>query len=304
MKLPFSILIFLVFLSAECFAQTRFVTVDGYKTRVNTISIENRKEGQPVVVFESGHGVPMDNWDKVLEPISELAPVVAYERAGIGKSEADGKTPSIRNVADRLIKILNQLELEPPYVLVGHSLGGVYVRGFATYYPELLAGLVIIDPADFTENKQNIRDYYEVLNWEPLRVDSLINGFVERRKMRNANAAESIRKESEVLENLRENEFREITQNPLPNIPVHIITGGKFDMPEKFRSEKYDDEALFRSKLKHRVARWTDVVQSVDRGMLFYSGHAGHYVHWDDPELVISSIKIVLQDYVEMMKEN
>ena len=48
--------------------------------------------------------------------------------------------------------MLNQLEIKPPYILVGHSLGGLYVRGFANYYPELLAGLVIIDPADFTEN--------------------------------------------------------------------------------------------------------------------------------------------------------
>ena len=53
--------------------------------------------------------------------------------------------PTIKNVSDKLIKILNYLELEPPYVLVGHSIGGLYVRGFAVYYPDLLAGLVIWD---------------------------------------------------------------------------------------------------------------------------------------------------------------
>jgi hypothetical protein len=75
------------------------------------------------------------------------------------------------------------------------------------------------------------------------------------------------------------------------------ITGGRFDMPERFRSKEFDDKALFRSKMKHRVARWTDAIQSVDKGMLFYSGDAGHFIHYDDPELVISSIRIVLQDY-------
>lgn len=49
--------------------------------------------------------------------------------------------------------------------------------------------------------------------------------------------------------------------------------------------------------MKHRVARWTELIQSVDKGMLFYSGDAGHFIHHDDPELVISSIRIVLQDY-------
>ena len=49
--------------------------------------------------------------------------------------------------------------------------------------------------------------------------------------------------------------------------------------------------------MKHRVSRWTDVIQSVEKGMLFYSADAGHFVHYDDPELVVSSIKIALEDY-------
>ena len=89
----------------------------------------------------------------------------------------------------------------------------------------------------------------------------------------------------------------------MPNIPVHILTGGRFDLPKKFRSTAYDDEALFRSKMKHRVARWTDVIQSVKKGMLFYSGDAGHFVHYDDPELLIASVKIVLSDYLLLMQK-
>ena len=56
--------------------------------------------------------------------------------------------------------------------------------------------------------------------------------------------------------------------------------------------------------MKNRVERWTDVVQSVDKGMLFYSGDAGHFVHYDDPELLISSIRIILQDYELLRKRN
>ena len=81
------------------------------------------------------------------------------------------------------------------------------------------------------------------------------------------------------------------------DLPVHILTGGRFDMPERMRSKEFDEEAVFRVKMRNRVARWTDVIQSVDKGMLFYSGDAGHFVHYDDPELLISSVRIVLQDY-------
>lgn len=294
-------LVFSLLISLSSYAQKRFITVDSSKIWVNTRGIENRKPGQPVVVFESGYGTPMDNWDKVLAGVSKLAPVVTYDRPGIGKSEPIDEMPTIKNVSDRLVRILNHLELEPPYILVGHSLGGLYVRGFANYYPKLLAGLVIIDPADFTETHQNKRLYYHVLNWEDTKVDSLIQSFIDKRKAGKEQVPKSLQRESEVLESLREKEFVEISTSRLPNIPVHIITGGRFDKPKKFRSTKYDEEALFRSKMKHRVSRWTDVIQSVDKGMIFYSADAGHFVHIDDPELLISSVRIVLHDY-ELMK--
>ena len=61
---------------------------------------------------------------------------------------------------------------------------------------------------------------------------------------------------------------------------------------------------MFRAKMKHRVERWTEVIQSVEKGMLFYGGDAGHFVHYDDPELVISSIKFVFRDYELIKKKN
>ena len=74
-----------------------------------------------------------------------------------------------------------------------------------------------------------------------------------------------MQREGQVLEELREKEFEEIKKDSLPNIPVHILTGGRFDKPEKFRSKEYDEVALFRSKMKHRVHRWTNVIQSVEQ---------------------------------------
>lgn len=295
--LRYLILLCSFFFSENAFCQKRFITVDSSKIWINTLGLDNRKEGQPVVVFESGHGTPMDNWDKVLEGVVKLAPLITYDRPGIGQSEPINEIPTIENVSNRLVRILNQLEIKPPYILVGHSLGGLYVRGFANYHPKLLAGLVIIDPADFTETHKNKRLYYNVLDWEDTRVDSLIQAFIDNRNSRHKEAPPAIRREGQYLEKIRENEFAEIRKYKLPNIPVHILTGGRFDKPHNLRSKEYDEEALFRSKMKHRVSRWTDVIQSVDKGMMFYSGDAGHFVHFDDPELLISSVKIVLQDY-------
>ncbi len=295
--LPFSALVLIPCLLA---AQDRFVQIDGYKVHVNTMGIDQRVDGQPVIVLESGAGTPIGHWDKVLPGIAELAPVVAYERPGIGESEHDDLIPTLKNVSDKLLKVLDEVEVEPPYVLVGHSLGGVFVRGFAVYYPEKLAGLVIIDPGDFTETQENKRDYYRDLGWDEERIDKMVQQVTDNLRKRRADAPPAIIEEGELLEDLRDEDFREIAESPLPNIPVHIVVGGRFGMPEHMRSKEYDDEAVFRSKTRHRVARWTDVIQSVDKGMLLYSGDAGHFVHWEDPELVVASIRLVLLDYEKM----
>jgi len=302
MRLLLFSIVFLL-LCTHAFCQPRYITFDNSKIWVNTIGVENREAGQPVIVFENGHGVPMGNWDKVLPGASNLAPVVTYDRPGIGQSEAVDEMPTLKNVADRLVTILEQLDLPPPYLLVGHSLGGLYVRGFPIYHPELLAGLVIVDPADFTENHQNKRRYYDDLGWEESRVDSLIQTFIDRRVERNAKSPLPIGREGQVLEKIRDEEFQIISENPLPSIPVHIIAGGRFNLPKNLRSKAYDEEAVFRSKMNHRIIRWTEVVNSVDKGMFFYSANSGHYVQWDDPELVLASIKIALEAYEESKKK-
>jgi pimeloyl-ACP methyl ester carboxylesterase len=300
-----TILLFITLLiSLNTYSQRRFITIDDNKIRVNTIGIENRKTGQPVVVFQSGLGTPMDNWDRVLTGVSELAPIVTYDRPGIGESDPDSEMPTIKKVSDKLIKILNYLDIDPPYVLVGHSLGGAYVRGFAVYYPNLLAGLIIIDPADFTETRLNKRNPYLDIGMTDEQVDSLFKKWQvedEANKNKPSDKSKSIIEEGEVLAQMRETDFKEITNSKLPNIPVHILTGGRYDTPPAFRLKELNDSLLFRAKMKNRVERWTDVIQSVVKGMLFYSGDAGHFVQWDDPELLISSIRIVLQDY-ELLK--
>lgn len=75
---------------------------------------------------------------------------MAYDRAGIGLSESDGQPPTPEHVAERLHAILDVLGADPPYVLVGHSLGGPYVRAFSGMFPAEIAGLVYVDPLDFT----------------------------------------------------------------------------------------------------------------------------------------------------------
>lgn len=73
-------ILFFPLLTIQCYSQQRFITFNGYRVWVNTIGIEEREKGEPVIVFESGHGTPMGKWDRVLADSSNLGPIVTYDR--------------------------------------------------------------------------------------------------------------------------------------------------------------------------------------------------------------------------------
>lgn len=101
--------------------------------------------GPLTVVFESGLGDTMDVWNKIQPRIADCALTVAYNRAGYdGSDPASGPRDAATIVAE-LRAELKRRNIRPPYVLVGHSLGGLYMQYFARNYPREVAGLLLID---------------------------------------------------------------------------------------------------------------------------------------------------------------
>ncbi|HSM05899.1 MAG TPA: alpha/beta fold hydrolase, partial [Longimicrobiales bacterium] len=116
--------------------RTTVVELDGHAVRIRTAAPHpHRIPGRPLVVFEAGFGSTLGTWGPFLEQVADLAPVVAYDRAGIGESGWDGVEPTFEHIAGRLRKLLDEIGAEPPFVLVGHSFGGDLVRYFARFHP-------------------------------------------------------------------------------------------------------------------------------------------------------------------------
>lgn len=111
-----------------------------------------------VVVFESGSRGTIAKWGKVLEGASRDATVFAYNRPGYGNSEAAATPRDGRTVVEELRQLLRQKGLKPPYVLVGHSLGGLYMQLFARAYPAEVRGLVLVD-AMYPRQVKATRDF-------------------------------------------------------------------------------------------------------------------------------------------------
>lgn len=102
-------------------------------------------QGSPVVVFENGLGGTLDWWSKVWPDAVQETTSLAYNRAGYGKSETSFETRDGAHIVEELRTLLKARGLPPPYVLVGHSLGGLYMQLFARKYPQDVAALVLVD---------------------------------------------------------------------------------------------------------------------------------------------------------------
>jgi len=102
--------------------------------------------GEPTVIFEAGIGATHLNWRHVQKSVSQFATTASYDRAGLGWSDPSKTARTPANIAAELHQMLRRAGLKPPYVMVGHSFGGLVVRRFALLYPTDVAGVLLIDP--------------------------------------------------------------------------------------------------------------------------------------------------------------
>ena len=110
-------------------------------------------QGRPTVVLETGLGAWSSHWALVQPVIAGATRVCAYDRAGLGWSERGPAPRGAGRIAGELRALLRQAGAPGPYVLVGHSNGGLYVRRYASLYPDEVAGVVLLDatPVDLFE---------------------------------------------------------------------------------------------------------------------------------------------------------
>jgi len=110
--------------------------------------LETLGESGPTVVFEAGLGNDSTTWRSVVGPIATFAKAVLYDRPGLGKSlpMLNTRSPVMADqIATSLHALLNVAGIAPPYILVGHSRGGLYVQMFARKYPKKVSGVVLLD---------------------------------------------------------------------------------------------------------------------------------------------------------------
>lgn len=117
------------------------VDVGGYKLHIHCLGT-----GSPTVMTENGLGGSSPDWSLVQPTVSQTTRICSYDRAGAGWSEAGPAPRTSQQIAKELHTLLANAGLSGPYVLVGHSAGGMHAQVYASQYPAEVAGLVLVDP--------------------------------------------------------------------------------------------------------------------------------------------------------------
>jgi pimeloyl-ACP methyl ester carboxylesterase len=246
----------------------RLVDVGGHRLEVSVAGT-----GKPVVILEAGLGQHRDHWLAIQDSLSTLTTVIAYSRAGYGASDPSPERRTPLQIVSELRALLRALGQDGPYVLVGHSLGGVYVRVFASRHPEEVVGLVLVDP---THERLDLEhsvlsptywpDVWAVLDDYATEVGGGTRGEME--------------------------EFWSISRRgtlpeawPLPDVPIVIITAMTVDTSWAGGSE-------IGLRMRRRIH--TELFEHMTRGVHIVTTESGHNVHDDQPGLLAQSIRWVV----------
>jgi len=251
-------------------AQSKLVDVEGRK-----LSFKVAGAGSPTVVLEYGLGGNAAVWDGIFPEVARFTRVVTYDRAGYGKSEPGPEPRSQERLARELHTLLHNAGVMPPYVLVGHSLGGANIRAFAYLFKDEVAGLVFVDPFNervFTSQTKTELD--AAMDQQDAAMKGAPAGAAAEWKFIGAEVR---------------NGFPQLLNfGPPPDVPMIIIISGR-DRPPRWAKSAIEE-----------FAPW--VTSAREAGLVFTTDNP-HNVMAADPELVISSIRRVVFPSVQNVLE-
>jgi len=245
------------------------------------LAVVSAGSGTPTVILETGLGAESAEWAVVQKDVAAIAQVLRYDRAGRGAS--DPVLAPVPRTADEILDdlraLLRRAEIEPPYVLVGHSFGGLLMRLFAHHHPGDVAGLVLVDSMH--------EDQFDILG--PMLPPPAAGEPTELTRFRQfwQGGWRDPAATPEGIDFVKTIEQARAVRS-LGNIPVHIIIAGTF-----LNQSMIDDN--WRSELQ---GRWQelqmDFLRLSPRATNSFALKSGHFVQRDMPHAVSDSIRAIV----------
>ena len=224
-----------------------------------TFEIAMMGNGEPTVVLINGAGGPIEGWMKCWPLFDGSFTVFAYNRLGIGKSSAPSEPQTAVQMAEDLRQLLSATGTKPPYLLVGHSLGGFIARAYASMYPQEVNAVLFLESStieDVEDSKKGTKTQSPV--------DDSVG------KARLLAEVDCVPKSVEQLKAL----------NRFPQVPITVIAGfhpmGKMFMPKGRFQKRFDNQKK--------------LLELSTESQLIVAAKSGHFPQMNEPRLVGEAI--------------
>lgn len=255
--------------------------------------------GSPPVLLDAGSGLAYTNWSAVQPALGRVTRVCSFDRSGLGWSELGPRDPSANQATEELALLLEASGISGPWVVVGHSLGGLYAQQLLNLHPELVAALVLVDPAteDQFETIPGLRDLVTAGPLEALTplltlaglhrlslpdVPETDSSWVARqlhatsRHLRRASAEWWAMEASAAQVRAARTDWGDT--------PLVVLQAGVRNWPEDWSEDHVSEADSAGAAGLQRLA------QRSSRGRVLLIEQSGHGIPWEDPEAVISAV--------------
>ncbi|WP_189011901.1 alpha/beta fold hydrolase [Deinococcus malanensis] len=264
------------------------VDVGGYR-----LNAKLSGQGRTTVVFESGGGSLLEGWASVEALIRPFARVVTYERAGVGNSDYPPSNYPGTSATGALRTLLLALGVSFPIVLVGHSLGDFFARGYAAHYPEDVAGLVLLDTRD-------ARFYEQLSPHLPPKTDTESPGLARLRAITSFYVGGELREPAvrpgedpglwwtvyDLMRTLQE-------RGDLGDRPLEVVVRGVDDLGDAMTRDLPAAAELAWRQVERQG--WEAVKRLSSRGRMTVVEGCGHALPQERPDVVAQAIRRVVE---------
>ena len=227
--------------------------------------------GKTIVLLEGGGSAGLSDWEPVFQQMAEQATVIRYSRVGNGNSTAIKRHFTSRDYADYASELLIKLNIKTPVILVAHSYGGSIARDFAAAYPTQIKALLMLDPSS-----EHDVDIIRAINLDQgnreiaqIKLDDMANGM--------------------------SNQYLDFwSKRPLPDYPQ--IKDMPVTVIASVKTHKKPANLFFTDPARRMWGEmWQHWASTFPQGRAVLTKKSGHYVQFDEPELVLSELKLLIE---------
>lgn len=273
----------------------RLVDVGGRRMHIDCTG-----EGSPTVILDSGLGDTFLSWRKVQPEIAKVTRVCSYDRAGLGYSDSSSQPRTSQVIAEELHALLQAASVQPPYIVVGHSMGGYDVRVYTNLYRSEVVGMVLVDASHPDQENRFPRELKDMEgSWSreaeflaytsPFGIPRLL-GFCDDQAVERAaecnfhSAREAVAELNSFQQSAAETASTGTLGDMLLAVLSHDPDKPSADLPADLAMPTNEAWEKMQQELAHLSTRGT---QAIAKG-------SSHYIQLDRPDMVVDAIRAVV----------